>query len=1291
MPDDRSPSSRPGDDALASAYRRLLNHHVAVTQDSVHPPGDHCASPTLRFNIESPRNGNAASGELEIRGWCFDLRAEIDAIGIWIDDAQCPCESGLQRSDVGASYPDVPRANASGFRARADLAPGPHFLSIRAVVADAAEVVLHETVISVADSRMVCMLEAPALDRLRAGGMRFSGWCWHRDAEIVSLQLHACGTVADCRHGLLRDDVAHSFPEVATARRSGFACDVELSRGGGIVALEAVLADGRRARTLLSTEARVRARLIDARALAPLRERAARLRQAWTLSSGWIRRRGRPPRMRELPALMRKAHAVLRPMAAGGAPTLPVGWHPPARRDPYEVWQDLNRWTPTRELHLRRRLASMYDLLPVISIVMPIYNPDQPLLDRALSSVWAQVYEGWELCIADDGSTDTSVRHHLESAMLGDPRIRLVLRETNGNISAATNSAAALATGAYLLFLDQDDELPPDSLAEIAIRVAQRPETDLLYTDDDKIDVDGRRHSPQFKPDWSPELLLSYMYISHALVVRRSLFERCGGFRIGLEGSQDHDFALRASEAAQHVEHLSSVLYHWRVTPGSMAQDANAKPAAFAAGERAVREALSRRGSAGSATRPPWAVRNTVGAFTHAFPDAGPRVTLIVPTRNQHGLLRRCLDSLVATKYRNYDVIVVDNDSDDPQTLAYLDQLPHRVLRIASPERRFNFSHINNAAAASATGEFVLFLNNDTEVRDPRWLSQMVGYAQLPGVGAVGARLVYPDGRIQHAGVLHGLHDGLVGHAFRLAPADDPGYLWYSMVARNYSAVSAACMLTRKALFRAQGGFDETNFAVAYNDVDYCYRLVDAGYRCVYAPGAELLHHEGYSRGFEDHPQEIVAFRAKYRVRRDPYYSPHLSLDDGRFALKPRRWPPLPRNSPIRALMCGFTLNWEGAPYQQLELALALKRIGFLDPVVYATRDGPLRAEYESNGITVFVTPHPLRDAGTVAEYLRAVDRFADWIVALDVDLVYANTMESFFAVAAAERAQLPSVWNIHESESWQSYFAHLPAAIAGSALDCFAYPYRVVFVSHATRARYAALESRHHFVTIHNGIDPVKIAAVAATRPRAQGREELGIARNDLMLLVLGTVCARKGQHDLVHALSGLDETLRARIRCYIVGDRPGDYSTDLHALVARLPPTLRGHVHVVPETDDTALYYNAADIFVCTSRVESYPRVILEAMAYGLPIISTPVFGIREQIRANVNGLFYEPGDIAALRIAIARLAQDDVLRARFAHNTGAVLDGLPGYDEMVAAYADVFSEACAARIPADRTPVA
>jgi GT2 family glycosyltransferase/glycosyltransferase involved in cell wall biosynthesis len=946
---------------------------------------------------------------------------------------------------------------------------------------------------------------------------------------------------------------------------------------------------------------------------------------------------------------------------------------PPPPIDPYEAWLEVNELGERRAALLRSQLEEI-DEMPLISVVMPVFDPPLELLARAIRTVVDQIYPSWELCIADDASSDVSVRELLEEWSHRDERIKLVRREENGHISRATNSAAELAEGEYVAFLDHDDELALDALAEVALHAASHGPFDVLYTDDDHIDVDGRRSVPHFKPDWSPELLLSYMYMGHLLVVRRELFERVGGLREGFEGSQDHDLALRLTERTDRVAHVPRVLYHWRVVPGSTAWSGNEKPYSFDAGERAVQEALARRGVDAEAFRPAWARQAGFGVFDLRFRDQGPSVAVLVPTRNQHELLAACLDSLHRTTYRNYEVLVVDNESDDPRAVEYLARCPHRVLRVAT-DGRFSFARLVNQAVAATNADYVLLLNNDTEVRSPEWLSQMVGYLGMPGVGAVGARLLFPDGRIQHAGVVHGLHRGIAGHAFKLLPGDRPGYMSYARVARNYSAVTGACLLVRRELFVSLGGFDEERFAVAFNDVDFCYRLVNAGFRVVYCPDAELYHHEGGSRGTAADPAEFAAFRERYGDRGDPYYNPNLSLEHERFPIGSRTLTPR-IDRPIRTAMFAFTLNWEGAPYSQYELTLRLRDTGVIDPVVCSPSDGPLRSAYEDAGIETVVTAPPTAGADSLETYSTQLgvlaDRLRDW----DAELVYGNTVQTFYAIDAAREAGLPSIWNPRESENWWTYFDFLPPEIATRALECFATPYQVVFVANSTREAWRALDVRRNATTVANGLDLSRFRS--AIPPRSESRRRLGLDDDAVVALSVGTVCARKGQLDLVQGIAEMPREAVSRLQAFVVGDRDGPYSDLLHEAVGNLDAERRERITIIPETRDVGRYYAAADLFVCTSRIESYPRVILEAMAAGLPIVTTPVFGIAEQVQRGVNALTFDPGDAEALGDTLARLVVDAGQRTRMARNSPLVLAALPGYSEMVASYSALFREA-------------
>lgn len=944
----------------------------------------------------------------------------------------------------------------------------------------------------------------------------------------------------------------------------------------------------------------------------------------------------------------------------------------------YNAWLSCNVFNEESAAVLRSALKMRAGTLPLISVIMPVHNTPVVLLERAISSVVDQVYENWELCITDDASSDSRTLDALRSFAGADPRIKVEFSRENGNISRATNIAAALAQGDFLAFLDHDDELTPDALAEVAIAVADNPEVDYLYSDEDKIDPAGCRFAPQFKPDWSPTLLLSYMYMGHVKVVRRALFQKLDGFRVGFEGSQDYDFALRMSEHARRVFHLPKVLYHWRVVPGSTAASGDAKPGSVEAGRRAVADAFVRRSYAAVVEQPKWAVDARVGIFAARFPHTGPRVSIIIPTKNRVDLLRRCIESIEKTAYADYELVIVDNGSDDPKTISYLESLPHKVLRIGDPPGQgFSFAYINNEAVRRVNTEFVLFLNNDTRVRSADWLSQLMGYARMDKVGAVGARLLFDDGTIQHAGIVHGYHDGMAGHAFRNTPSQDHGYLAYSMVAREYSAVTAACLLTPRNLYIEMGGFDQERFAVAYNDVDYCYRLVDSGFGCIYCATAELIHSEGKSRGFVDNPREIAYFRQRNRGRVDSWYNPNLSLEDEHFRVRPYHAPVLLKR-PVRAIMATHNLNHEGAPICMLEMVVGLKKRGVLEAVVMSPVDGPLRAQYEAAGVLVRIVRHPLADDGTETAFDKRLDELAAMFRGMAADVVYGNTLLTFWAIAAGERAGLPTIWNPRESEPWQTYFDFLNPALRKRAYSCFAFPYRVVFVANATRRAWSPLESRFNFAVVHDGLDRDSFEARLAGTDRAQARRFLGVGPDEVATILVGTVCERKGQIDLVRALREMQPETAERMRAFIVGDRASPYSSQLQVEIEKLPSGLRKRLSVIRETAEVAPYYRAADIALCTSRIESYPRIVLEGMACGLPIVATPVFGIREQVREKINGLFYEPGDTRALAAALTRLGQSDTLRLQLGRNSLLVLDSLTSCPEMLNQYGDIFREA-------------
>jgi O-antigen biosynthesis protein len=539
---------------------------------------------------------------------------------------------------------------------------------------------------------------------------------------------------------------------------------------------------------------------------------------------------------------------------------------------------------------LRRRIAALVDP-PRFAVTIPVYKPSLVFFWRCVRSVIDQVYPHWELCLCDDGSEDPQLDALFARLPSIDPRIRVTKLPKNGGISAATNAALDLSDAEHVAFMDHDDELTPDALAEVALALAADPTIDVLYTDEDKIDEADRRFAPFFKPDWSPDYLLSCAYTGHLSVVRRSLVEEVGRLRSAFDGSQDHDLMLRTTERARTIAHLPKILYHWRAIEGSAASSSEAKPWAHEAGYRVVQDAMDRRGEPAEILP---------GAFAGARRVkrqivGNPRVDVIIPFRDGGSLLHRCIEALeLHAGYDNWHGYLVDNGSWEPETLALVDILAkderYTVLHDPSP---FNWSRINNDAAAQGDGELLLFLNNDIEATHDGWLSALVEHGQRPEVGAVGGKLRYPDGSIQHAGLIIGM-GGIAGHAFRYCPTWHSGYFGMARVIRDFTAVTGACMLVRRSVFDELDGFDD-ELAVSYNDVDFCLRLRERGYLVVYTPYAELVHHESVTRGMGEAGVEEHRMLGRWRElyeRGDPYFNPNLSLAHSEFRFARQDEPP---------------------------------------------------------------------------------------------------------------------------------------------------------------------------------------------------------------------------------------------------------------------------------------------------------------------------------------------------------------------------------------------------------------
>ncbi|WP_411372609.1 MULTISPECIES: glycosyltransferase family 2 protein [Enterococcus] len=561
---------------------------------------------------------------------------------------------------------------------------------------------------------------------------------------------------------------------------------------------------------------------------------------------------------------------------------------------------DYAEWITRHEkvdLEAQRKAATALEYRPLISIAMPVYNVEIKWLEKCIDSVLGQTYDHWELCISDDASTDPAIHKCLETYQAKDERIKVVFRQENGHISLATNSALELASGEFLALLDNDDELPASALYEVAKVLNERPELDLIYSDEDKIDSDGNRFDPHFKADWSPDTLMGNNYISHLGVYRTSIVKELGGFRKGYEGSQDYDLVLRVTEKipANHIYHIDKVLYHWRTIPGSTASSGEAKSYIYDSGVKALTDALNRRGIKGK-VRP-----GRISGFYEVMYDVIKEdlVSVIIPTKNGYEDLKVCVDSIIEkTTYPNYEIIIADNGSTDPKMQElfanYKERLNDRFI-VELIDIPFNYSRINNLAAEKASGKYFLFLNNDTEVIAPDWMTTMVSYAQFDRIGCVGAKLYYPDETTQHAGVLVGI-GGVAGHALNNYDKTHCGYFGRLVIDVDYLAVTAACMMVKASDFHAVSGFDET-LEVAFNDVDLCLKVYELGRNNVYAHQVELYHFESKSRGYEDTPEKQKRFAGEIKkmqdkwpsyIAHDPFYNDNLTKEGiGDFSLRP--------------------------------------------------------------------------------------------------------------------------------------------------------------------------------------------------------------------------------------------------------------------------------------------------------------------------------------------------------------------------------------------------------------------
>jgi GT2 family glycosyltransferase len=811
------------------------------------------ATECYRWWYDRPAEWQRPTRVLYITGWCLDTTGEpIHGIRAKIGRRCFRANIGIPREDVFALHPELVYSRRSGFAVAVPLPRGASNLLLQLRSTDGiwrsfdshrvrhgnriAEIppageAEHFNVRSYLSQRFLFWVHVPNSGRISGRGLLVSGWCFATDGpQVTAVRARVGRRITSAHFGIVWRDVAMAHDNRDGALRSGFSIYVQIPRGRHQLVLEAGSTPSKWEPFFETTTRRSIFSL-----------RSPDLSDDDALYADWIRRYERLTRS-DKRAIAQHARALVR--------------------------------------------------RPRFSIILPIYESDPRWFERAVMSVRRQFYSEWELCIVDDASIRTGTWSAVQRHARADDRIKIFRRTRNGGIVAASNDALSLASGEFIALLDHDDEIAPTALYFAALELERDSGLRLIYTDEDKIDARGRRHSPYFKPEWNPDLFLAQNYISHLTFLRTDLVRAVGGFRAAFEGSQDYDLLLRCvgQIGSDQIVRIPRVLYHWRVSAGSTAASASAKPYAHAAAIRAVQEHLDMGNIKARATPMEFGIYQRV---RYSLPHEQPLVSIIIPSRDQSTLLEKCIASVLQkTDYSNSEIIIIDNQSIEERTRELYRRLTSEMrIRIIESAGEFNFSRLINLGATHARGQIFLLLNNDVEIINADWLTEIVSQVSRPTVGVVGARLWYPNGQLQHGGVILGM--GVASHIDGIR-RNDPGYFARQHLTQDFCAVTAACLAVRREVFEKLGGFDESHLPVTFNDVDFCLRAREAGWRVIYTPHAELIHHESVSRGVEDTVEKQQGFftesefmlrRWSALIRNDPAYNPNLSLGEKRFAL----------------------------------------------------------------------------------------------------------------------------------------------------------------------------------------------------------------------------------------------------------------------------------------------------------------------------------------------------------------------------------------------------------------------
>ncbi len=1097
--------------------------------------------------------------------------------------------------------------------------------------------------------------------------LHIGGWIFHANQPIRQLVATTDNrTQNNLIHGIERADVAALFPENPRAKAPLFRGNVDLPAGLAepvCLRIFAILEDGRKelafTKRLYAWTSLAKETPLPPYSFANYRDIVATVVRACRRLKV---RTGGLSFWRTVAAV----HRIYRTESPEPQP-----WFAWQLAKPYASWLAHNSLAP----RLREALVQSAARLtaaegPSFALIVDTRLAGPGQLERLVTSVRAQLYGRWHLGLLQPADATPVLAAELARLAAADERIRVIFAP-DSNHAAALNAASHTLSDDWLGYPEPDGRLAPDALLRVAEAIAAHPATELVYTDEDQMDDAGQRSNPVFKCGWNPALVVSGLQPGNLVVLHRRLFMRAREFMPDYAPALAFDLHLRVAEhvTPAQVRHVDAVCYH--------AAPARAHEAGSPLVEQtrhALEAAIIRRQLPARAFQPPWAQQR--GRLHHqlywdsSFLAANP-VTIVIPTRDRADLLERCLEALVLNvDWRHVKLLIIDDFSRDEKTARLLRLLPTRrefncrvVRPDVDPMKPFNYSLLVNTALPHLDTPLVLHLNNDVDALRPGWIEAMAGWFAIPEVAVVGAKLLFPNNHLNHAGITVGPHHGLADVPLAgLASGSDDHYAFHQL-ARDVSAVTGACMMTRTALYREFGGFNEQDFSVTYNDVDYCLRLQAAGHRIIYTPQAELWHWGSASRGTTYYESEHVGFIRKYASYVDPHFPRQLYLEPGALQLDTYRYEHADRAGRLHLLLVTHNLNYEGAPLFLLEYAAFMVRKAGFTVDLLAAEDGPLREAYEALGIKItLVDRHPLHGARNDAEFAEQVQVMLHKLDLRAVDVVLCNTVACWWGVHLAAAAGKPSLLYIHESASIKRFFSKaLHQHMQHVARGAFRQATRVCFLCRSSRSYFEEFNDYDNFRFVSSWIDLPRIEAFKRARSKADLRRKYGYADDEIIIANVGTVCERKGQHIFIRTIDTFMRQYAAgeKYRFLFVGGRAGEYQDSLLRDMAMLGLT---NVDIITETREAYDFFVLADMFVCTSYEESFPRVLLEAMAFGTPIVSTDVHGIPEMVTDKAEAYLVEPGN----PVKFAKVMKTCLDKQRNGASTAPM-----GYSKVVRAY--------------------